>query len=154
MMQILADGLAIAHCPYCSRTFRGGVGVVLHWEEKHVCNEKDDASLDSADHDRIAGREWAEEILLDVEGGKYSEDFQEGFRRAMKRRFRESRNRSDVKPMTDGQAREFGKQVIEFGQHRGRRYDDVPLDYLEWLADRGVELHRYLLSRRIRGESK
>jgi hypothetical protein len=58
------------------------------------------------------------------------------------------------RPMTDDEAKRFGRSVVNFGVHRDKCYDDVPLDYLEWLADRNVEVLRYIKSRRIRAEKE
>ncbi len=57
-----------------------------------------------------------------------------------------------VRPMSDSEARTFGRTVVNFGVHRDKCYDDVPLDYLEWLADRNIEILRYIRSRRIKAE--
>lgn len=57
-----------------------------------------------------------------------------------------------VRPMRDDEARKFGRTVVNFGLHRDKCYDDVPLEYLEWLADRNIEILRYIRSRRIRAE--
>ena len=58
-------------------------------------------------------------------------------------------------PMTDAESRRFGQRTIEFGKHSGTRYDDLPLDYLEWLSERqrdGVNIVRYFESRRVQAE--
>ena len=59
---------------------------------------------------------------------------------------------SPVEPLSDEAARTFGRQVINFGQYAHHRYDDVPLGYLEWLADRNIQLVRYIRSRRVQCE--
>lgn len=59
-----------------------------------------------------------------------------------------------VRPMSDDDARMFGRSVVSFGVHRDKCYDDVPLEYLEWLADRNTEILRYIRSRRIRAEQR
>ena len=53
--------------------------------------------------------------------------------------------------MTDKEAREFGQTMMEFGQYEGQKFDDVPMDYLEWIAERKLidQLRRYLKSKRI-----
>ena len=59
-------------------------------------------------------------------------------------------------PMDDTESRYFGKKTIEFGIHLGKRYDEVPLLYLEWLAQRhqeGMEVVRYIESRRVQAET-
>lgn len=57
-----------------------------------------------------------------------------------------------VRPMGDDEARKFGRSAVNFGVHRDKCYDDVPLEYLEWLADRNIEVLRYIRSRRIKAE--
>ena len=61
--------------------------------------------------------------------------------------------RPELVQMTNVQAKAFGASVLSFGKHQGRRVDEVPLDYLEWLAGQENEfqknLRRYLLSERI-----
>lgn len=57
-----------------------------------------------------------------------------------------------IAPLSDEAARKFGRIVLSFGLHRGKRYDEVPLDYLEWLADSRTDLVRYIRSRRIQSE--
>lgn len=96
--------------------------------------------------DRIAGRIEAEACLeLAVKG---SEAFNRAFAEEM-RRFADSVLGSPVQElnvMTDDQADKFERQKIEFGQHCGRQYMDVPIDYLTWLADSKNELSAYLRS--------
>lgn len=58
-------------------------------------------------------------------------------------------------PMEDDESREFGSRKIAFGVHEGKRYDEVPMSYLEWLAQRqqeGMEVVRYVESRRVQAE--
>lgn len=57
-------------------------------------------------------------------------------------------------PMTDEQAILFEKNVATpWGEHKGRRVSDVPLEYLVWLATQPQEfardLNRYLASPRM-----
>lgn len=59
-----------------------------------------------------------------------------------------------VRPMDDDDARRFGRKTLCFGIHRDKRYDEVPLDYLEWLADQNLALSRYLASRRVQREQE
>lgn len=59
---------------------------------------------------------------------------------------------STVEPLSDEDARAFGHRLLGFGQYRDYRYDDVPLGYLEWLADQNIQLVRYIRSRRVQGE--
>lgn len=104
--------------------------------------------MEQADLDRIEGRKWAEEFLDCLKAE--SADYQLGVWRRLKREL--PTQELDPKAMTDEQAREFGRQSVSFGRHFGRRYDDVPLDYWEWLADENAKVQRYLRSRRIMAE--
>jgi uncharacterized protein (DUF3820 family) len=69
---------------------------------------------------------------------------------------KESPQRPATAPMTDPEARAFGQQVLSWGKHAGRTIDEVPLDYLVWLAGQEDEfrreLRRYLASPRIDAE--
>lgn len=44
--------------------------------------------------------------------------------------------------------RELSKNVLAFGQHNGKRFDEVPRDYLHWLAEQqeasATLIHAYL----------
>ena len=109
--------------------------------------------LIKVDKDRIDGRVFAEEVLRDVEEADFSDAFRIGFWREIRRRVKAlSTNKLTKLTMSDERSREYGRRMVEFGKFRGKRYDDVPLDYLEWLADQGAELLSYLKSRRIRDE--
>lgn len=61
-----------------------------------------------------------------------------------------------VKPMTAQEALAFEQEPMEFGKYNGVAVKDVPLDYLQWVADAGrrtwQQLHAYLNSPRIREE--
>lgn len=62
----------------------------------------------------------------------------------------------EPQPMSDLQAKAFGASLMTFGKHAGTRIDQVPLEYLLWLADAPDEwkadLRRYLKSRRVQIE--
>ncbi len=103
-----------------------------------------------SDRDRIAGREWAEAVLEDL--ADHTGDFLLGFRRRMLAEYRVEE--IDRAAMSDDEARRFGGQIITFGVHQSKRYDDVPLDYLEWLADQNAALVRYVRSRRVKAEQE
>ena len=63
--------------------------------------------------------------------------------------------RPAVEPMTDRQARTFGLSLMPFGEFRGDKIDDVPLDRLEYYAEPTPfvrMLRKYLASRRIQDE--
>jgi len=59
-------------------------------------------------------------------------------------------------PMTYQEAREFGSEEMEFGKYLGLPIDQVPIEYLVWLADEKdgfkKQLRRYLQSPRIAAE--
>ena len=108
--------------------------------------------MDESDEDRIEGRERAEYILDDVCRG--SVDYQKGFWRQIEKELPKEKEKSSAAAMTDERSKVFGRGVVGFGKHVGTRYDDVPLDYLEWLVDQNAVLARYLESRRIREERR
>jgi uncharacterized protein (DUF3820 family) len=57
-----------------------------------------------------------------------------------------------IEPFTDAQARAWGKTRIQFGKYQGQQIDEIPLSYLEKLAepnDFTRHLRRYLASTRI-----
>lgn len=116
---------------------------------------------------RIEGRKLCETIfdmvaeearaLQAAHGRAASESFWENFRTAFEGHFPASATPADEhNPMSDVQARAFGERAIPFGQHKGRRVDEVPMDYLCWLADSPEdfkgELRRYLRSNRLQRE--
>jgi len=61
-----------------------------------------------------------------------------------------------VPPMTDQEAFLFKQERMEFGKYTGQCVCDVPLDYLEWLADASRktwrQIHGYLNSPRVKQE--
>lgn len=61
-----------------------------------------------------------------------------------------------VEPMADQEALSFENEVMEFGKHKGELVGNVPLDYLEWLADASrtlwCKIHAYLNNPRIKSE--
>lgn len=63
---------------------------------------------------------------------------------------------STPRQMTEAEIREFGRERMRYGIHGGKPIDEVPLDYLEWLAHDSTEFIRkvrqYLNSPRIQSE--
>jgi hypothetical protein len=61
-----------------------------------------------------------------------------------------------IEPMTDEESRRFEHTFIPFGKYATSPIENVPVAYLEWLADQSRNtwrnLHRYLNSPRIRAE--
>lgn len=52
--------------------------------------------------------------------------------------------------MTPVEAFDYASNTMGFGQYANRKVQDVPLDYLEWVADQNLQLQRYL--RTIKGQ--
>lgn len=80
---------------------------------------------------RIAGRKAAEEVkgLLswpDNYGADYADAFCETMRKLLPRR------RADVETLTP--VTRLGSTQLEFGMHRGLKFDEAPLEYLQWLC--------------------
>lgn len=60
------------------------------------------------------------------------------------------------KQMTDAEIREFGRSIMPFGVHLGKRIDNVPIEYLDWLlgnaAEFLVKVRQYFNSPQIQAE--
>lgn len=60
------------------------------------------------------------------------------------------------KQMNDAELREFGRSTMPFGVHLGKRIDNVPIEYLDWLLGNAAEflvnVRQYLNSPRIKAE--
>jgi hypothetical protein len=58
------------------------------------------------------------------------------------------------KPFTDDEAKAFGRELMPYGEFKGKAVDQVPLDRLCWYADQQFQrgLNRYLSSPRIKSE--
>jgi len=48
--------------------------------------------------------------------------------------------------MNDAQASRFELDLISFGTYLGTQFRDVPIQYLDWVADQSVRLQAYLRS--------
>jgi len=62
-----------------------------------------------------------------------------------------------VEPFSDAQARAWGRNRMQFGIHEGKSIDQIPISYLEKLADPSDftrHLRRYLASQRIAVEQE
>jgi uncharacterized protein (DUF3820 family) len=64
------------------------------------------------------------------------------------------------RPMTDSEASAFEARRMPWGKHKGKRIDEVPIDYLQWMLDQPdtfkVEIKQYLESewvRKVEGDS-
>ena len=99
---------------------------------------------------RIQGRELAKTILAMAELTSQPQDVLDGFwdqiRMADPSKSAESEKTASA--MTEGEAREYEVSLIDFGQYNGQRFADIPMDYLEWLADKSIKLRRYIQSSR------
>ena len=88
---------------------------------------------------RIQGRKDCAELLAELGG---DDDYRAGVARAC------LEHASDLVPklltMTEEQAKQFANEQIKFGRYCGRRFGDIPRDYLEWMADEAVRLQSYL----------
>ena len=64
----------------------------------------------------------------------------------------------ELEPMSVGEQQEFGNTLIDFGQHAGQPYREVPRSYLEWLADRSRlqfrNLRRFLMTTEVGAHSE
>jgi hypothetical protein len=63
-----------------------------------------------------------------------------------------------IEAMTDQESLLYELEKMQFGKYEGQPIGDVPLDYLEWLADasRGTwrKIQSYLMSKRAKIRSK
>lgn len=102
-----------------------------------------------SDQQRIAGRQWAEDVLLSLDGT--SPDYRLGFRRRMKAWLAEQ-DPPMPRTMRDEEARVFGNLIVEFGKYAGKRVDDVPLEYWDWCLQENEKVRNYVASRRVQAE--
>lgn len=56
-------------------------------------------------------------------------------------------------------SREIGKMLVTVGKHKGKKIDEIPMDYLEWIVDNwkdewGDKIRQYLESPRIKSERR
>ncbi len=84
------------------------------------------------------------------------ERFWEVLAKELKGHLPDQKRNFNFEPMTDREARLFGEEEMKFGKFRGKYIDEVPLDYLEYLADAqrmfSTKIRRYLESKRIKQE--
>ncbi len=102
--------------------------------------------------DRVEGRKSLESILADLIDGQ-SEAFVSGVAQAM----RDAADKilgpiqSQLRVMSDEEAERFEKyETIKFGEHRGLKYGEVDVGYLDWVADKSLTLQAYLRSERAK----
>jgi hypothetical protein len=104
---------------------------------------------------RINGRKFAEELILFIDFDR-PPAYLAGVARSL-RSWSDGilgQPYSEQRVMTQAEAEQYGSRPITFGKHAGLPIKDVPLDYLQWLADAQNELCAYLRSDvgRKRGE--
>ena len=99
--------------------------------------------------ERVKGRALAKTLLSMAELEEQSKDVFDGFWDHM-RTVGPIANGVEIGAgqMSDEEAIAFEKTSIEFGQYRGDTYGNIPLKYLAWVADSGIQLRRYMQSRR------
>lgn len=99
---------------------------------------------------RIKGRENTEAclaMLIENEPPEYIEGIVnacEDFAQKIRELQGKAKPAPTLLTMTAEQAARFGRERIAFGVHRGEPYEEVPRDYLEWLADEALKLQSYL----------
>ena len=98
---------------------------------------------------RINGRKSAEALLelgMPCEGDTL--EFKKGFARQL-RAYADSvlgTPPTELRVMSDAEAKEFETQLIRFGVHANNQFKDVPIDYLAWVADQASQLSAYIRS--------
>lgn len=107
---------------------------------------------------RLAAEMIAE--LADEEAGKYGKRFWKELAKIVMAHVPDPRKRKrdkpkSVSPMTQQEARDFGSVTVPFGKFNNVAVDNVPMDWLVWLADQTFvdDLRRYLESERVKSES-
>ena len=110
--------------------------------------------------DNILGRQAAEKAIAALKSAaeKLCPKAKTRFWECIKETVDEKLPIKKLEPMSDKECRSFEDEEMEFGQYAGKLIEDVPLDYLEWLADTETrharQLTRYLQSKRIKQERK
>ena len=93
---------------------------------------------------RVAGSLYAVELMQLVKSSDLEDaDYMDGFLDRLNRDFgqQEIEDVGDVKPIPIAR---LGSIVMPFGQHQGKCFDDVPLEYLDWLCRSQEEFYRDL----------
>lgn len=104
---------------------------------------------------RIAGSKLAAEALEMLAGEEPA--YHQGFYRTIVKALPPEHRPKPVttlRPMSDQESRAFGNTLVPFGQHQGARYDQIDLNYLDWIVQKNEELRRYVASRRVRTEDE
>lgn len=106
--------------------------------------------MNGLDETRVAIRKMVREFLAEM--AKEHPDNEGLFWRAVrdeavKHHPLPERELTNIRPMDELQGKRFGREVLGFGAWMDCDYEHVFLqdpDYLDWLADRGMELLRWL----------
>jgi hypothetical protein len=98
----------------------------------------------------IAGREAAEMFIAEYTEGE-SEEWLIGFARACLK-YSESvlKMPVDRAAMTSEEAQKYERVVFTYGKHKDKSIGDIPMSYLNWIADTNRALLRYVDSQRGR----
>lgn len=116
----------------------------------------------------IAGRvhsgKLARSIIesIEFESAAIPEEFQEAFWEKLhlhiekKLRMTQQLIPKSQCPMDECESREFGKQVLSVGPHRGMTVDEAPLEWIDKLCDSTFldDLRRYRASDRVKSERR
>lgn len=100
---------------------------------------------------RIQGRDLAKTLLTMAELPHQPQDVLDGFWNQIRTAMPNEKTNEPVITsiaMTEEEAIEYERSLIDFGQYTGHRFSDVPIKYLEWLADKSIKLRRYIQSSR------
>ena len=93
---------------------------------------------------RVAGSLYAVELMQLVKSSDLEDaDYMDGFLDRLNREFgqQEMSDVADVNPLPIAR---LGRTVIDFGGHKGKCFDDIPLAYLDWLCRTQGEFYRDL----------
>lgn len=93
---------------------------------------------------RVAGRNAAKEILPllswpDGHGADFAQSFCDTMRELLPRRH----TKEDSPPAPIPIAR-LGQLQMVFGVHKGKHFDDIPLEYLDWLCCQQEDFYKSL----------
>ena len=116
-----------------------------------------------ADDARIAAKVFARNLatesheVLRLETSEFSDEQQDAYwarmyqliGRTLPKPRPESPKQARPEPMTDAEAKQFGRRKMPWGKFCGLQVGEAPIDYLLWLDEqRGFcyELRRYILS--------
>ena len=100
---------------------------------------------------RVVGRRLAASLIELAGLDELPPNAQEGFWDELRRVMPSQPNGALSTPtpaMSDEEAKAFEKTKIPFGQHQFTNYGQVPINYLSWVADQGIQLRRYMRSAR------